>query len=85
MIIKMTQKNFEPKPGDLIMFAYPSDDAQDDTIRDSDREAARLGLIIQVLTACPNDLRYGDALLVLHEGERWSVLSVWCRPIKENE
>jgi hypothetical protein len=66
------------------MFAYPSDDAQDDTIRDSDGEAARLGLIIQVLTARPNDL-YGDALLVLHEGEQWSVPSVWCRPIKENE
>ncbi len=73
------------KPGDLIMFAYPSDDAQDDTIRDSDWEGARLGLIIQVHTARPNDLKYGDELLVLHEGERWGVPSAWCRPVKETQ
>jgi len=71
------------KPGDLIMFAYPQDDAYDDTIRDSDWEQARLGLIIQVTAVRPNDTRYGDELLVMHEGERWSIPTAWCRPIKE--
>ena len=74
------------KPGDLIMFAYPSDsDADADTIRDSDWESARLGLILKVISARSNDIRDGDELLVMHEGERWSVPSNWCRPIKEQQ
>ncbi len=73
------------KPGDLIMFAYPKNGADDDTIRDSDWESARLGLVVKVIAPRPNDIRYGDELMVLHEGERWSIPSVWCRPVKESE
>jgi hypothetical protein len=72
----------EFKPGDLIIFAYPKDDAYDDTIRENDWETARLGLVVDVIMARPNDIRYGDELLVLHDGERWSVPSLWCRATK---
>ena len=72
----------EFKTGDLIMFAYPEANALDDTIRETEWEAARLGLVIDVIMARPNDIRYGDELLVLHDGERWSVPSLWCRATK---
>jgi hypothetical protein len=29
----------------------------------------------------PED-KVGNELLILHEGERWSVPEVWCRPVR---
>jgi hypothetical protein len=50
-----------------------------------DWERARIGLIIQTTMSRPGDAKYGDELLVLHEGERWSVPSTWCRKVKESK
>lgn len=70
------------KPGDLVMFAWPTEWSRvDDPF---DWEHARLGLVIEVLTHRPKDM-IGSELLVIHEGERWSVPEVWCRLIKEGE
>jgi len=66
------------QPGEMILFAWPSSWSKvDDPL---DWENARIGLVIQILAARPAD-EIGDELLVLHEGERWSVPSSWCRPI----
>ena len=70
------------KPGDLIMFAWPFGAPRLDKL---DWENARIGLVIDVTVRRPNDTMYGDELLILHEGERWSVPSKWCRPIKEDQ
>jgi len=73
------------KLGDLIMFVWPDGENYDYTIRDSEWENARLGLVVKVMVSRPDDMRYGDELLVLHDGERWSVPSRWCRHVKESE
>ena len=68
------------KPGDLVLFSWPSQWSRvDDPL---DWEGARIGLIISISISRPDD-KYGDELLVLHEGEKWSVPTAWCRPIKE--
>ena len=70
------------KPGDLVMFAWPTPQSKvDDPL---DWESARVGIVIEISASRPDDEKYGDELLVLHEGERWSVPTTWCRPIKEN-
>jgi hypothetical protein len=71
------------KPGDLIIFAWPDQLSKvDDPL---DWEKARIGLLVEVTSRRPGDEKYGDEWLVLHNNERWSVPSKWCRPIKENE
>jgi len=71
------------KPGDLIMFVWPESLSRVDDPMDWER--ARIGLIIQTTMSRPGDAKYGDELLVLHEGERWSVPSTWCRKVKESK
>lgn len=70
------------KPGDLVIFAWPEHWSK---VGDpACWEQARLGLVLQVLTQRPDD-QIGDELLVMHEGERWSVPGAWCKLIKEGE
>jgi hypothetical protein len=71
------------KPGDLVMFAWPDSTYNIDNPLDWER--ARIGLFVEVTTSRPGDEKFGDELLVLHEGERWSVPRTWCRPVKEIE
>lgn len=71
------------KPGDLIYFARPDHMSQIDKHPDWDRP--KIGLFLDVTMSRPDDVKFGDELLVLHEGERWSVPRNWCRPIKERE
>jgi hypothetical protein len=71
------------KPGDLIHFAWPDDLAQISAHPDWD--TPKVGLFLEVTTHRPGDEKFGDEWLVLHNSERWSVPSKWCRPIKENE
>ena len=66
-------------PGDLVLFAWPSPSSN---VGDAlDWESARIGLVIEISMSRPSDEKYGDELLVLHEGERWSVPTTWCRQI----
>ena len=68
------------KPGDLVLFAWPDLWSKvDDPLN---WEKARIGLVIEISAHRPGD-KYGDELSILHEGERWSVPTAWCRPIKE--
>ena len=64
------------KPGDLVMFIWPTGNLELDHW-----EHARLGLIIEILVVRPED-KVGNELLILHEGERWSAPEVWCRPVR---
>jgi hypothetical protein len=69
------------KQGDLVLFAWPDSGSRvDDPL---DWERARIGLVVSVSCVRPDDVKYDNELLVLHEGERWSVPEAWCRPIKE--
>jgi len=71
------------KPGDLVMFAWPTPRSKvDDPL---DWEQARVGLVIEITMKRKNDVEYGDELLVLHEGERWSVPATWCRQVKDRD
>lgn len=70
------------KLGDLIMFAWPEGWSKvGDPLC---WEEARLGIIIDVLAARPDDA-LGNELLVIHEGERWSVPESWCKLVKAYE
>lgn len=71
------------KPGDLILFVWPDrfSNVDDPLIW----EEARIGMVIEISVLRPDDVKYSDELLVLHEGERWSVPATWCRLIKESE
>ena len=70
------------RAGDLVIFAWPTPQSNvDDPL---DWERARIGMIIEVLLRRPEDRKFGDELLVLHDGERWSVPATWCRPVREN-
>ena len=64
------------KRGDLVMFVWPTEKPELDLW-----ERARLGLIIDILAVRPED-KVGNELLILHEGERWSVPETWCRPVR---
>jgi hypothetical protein len=70
----------EMKLGDIVMFTWPSLWSKVDD--PPDWEKARIGLVIEISAHRPGD-KYGDELVVLHEGERWSVPTSWCHPIKE--
>jgi hypothetical protein len=71
------------KPGDLVMFAWPTEWSKvDDPFN---WEHARLGLVVEVLSQRPQDSAVEAWLLVLHEGERFSVPAVWCKLLKEVE
>ena len=66
------------KPGDLVLFTWPEKWSKvDDPMSWED---ARIGMIIDILAERPED-KIGDELLILHEGERWSVPRSWCKPI----
>jgi len=68
------------KPGDLVLYTWPEQWSKvDDPMS---WENARIGMIIDVSVSRPND-KIGDELLVMHEGERWSIPSSWCRLIKD--
>jgi hypothetical protein len=70
------------KPGSLVMFAWPTEWSKvDDPFN---WEHARLGLVVEVLAQRSQD-GVGGELLVLHEGERFSVPTVWCKLLKEVE
>jgi len=69
------------KPGDLVIFAWPSPWAKAED--HPSWKKAKTGLLMEVTMRRPGDEQYGDELLVLHEGERWSVPSTWCRPVEE--
>lgn len=43
-----------------------------------DWENAKIGLVCQVLSDRPED-SIGSELLLLHDGERWSVPESWCK------
>jgi hypothetical protein len=64
------------KPGDLVEFAtYHAVDPETPI----DFEEARVGLVVDVIMYRPRDFVYGDELIILHEGQRWSIPSAWCR------
>lgn len=42
---------------------------------------AKVGLVLKVFSR-PDDTRYGDEILVLHDNEKWSVPETWCRRIE---
>lgn len=66
------------KPGDIVLFAWPEKwSSVDDPMN---WEHARLGLIIDISCSRPED-KIGDEFTVFHEGERWSVPRVWCKPV----
>jgi hypothetical protein len=66
------------KPGDLVLFTWPGQQSRvDDPMSWED---ARIGMIIGISASRPDD-KIGDELLVMHEGERWSIPSAWCRLI----
>lgn len=66
------------KPGDLVEFArYHNVDPE----APIDFEEARIGLVVDVIMYRPRDATYGNELLILHEGQRWSVPSAWCRHV----
>jgi hypothetical protein len=62
-------------PGDLVLFSWPGRSSN------LDLEATRVGLVFQILATRPGD-SHGNELLVLHDGERWSVPESWCRLIR---
>lgn len=66
-------------PGDLVLFVWP--DKSSGPVELLDWEGARLGLVCEILVARPGD-SHGNELLVLHEGERWSVPELWCSPVR---
>lgn len=66
--------------GDLIMFVWP--DKLSNVEDPMNWEEARIGIVVEILARRPDDKHYGDELLVLHEGERWSVPELWCKIIK---
>lgn len=66
------------KPGDLVLFAWPSRLSKCDEALEW--ENARIGIIVDVLIRRPED-QVGDELRVMHEGEMWSVPEAWCRKI----
>ena len=66
------------KPGDLILFAWPSRLSKCDEVLEW--ENARIGLLVDVLIRRPED-QVGDEFRVMHEGEMWSVPEAWCRKI----
>lgn len=66
------------KPGDLVMFTWPH--TKDLTLG---WEHSRIGLVIEILASRPDD-EIGDELQILYEGERWSVPSAWCRPVRKS-
>jgi hypothetical protein len=68
------------KSGDLVLFVWPDLWSKVDDL--FDWEKARIGLVIEISAHRPGD-KYGDELSILHEGERWSVPTAWCRLIKE--
>ncbi len=73
------------KPGDLVLFCWPSRWSKvDDPL---DWENARIGIIIENAIRRPESpvMAYVDELLVMHEGQRWSVPSSWCKLIKQVE
>lgn len=68
-------------PGDLVQFIWPQgnmEDVLDFTPCFSD---AKVGLVLKVFSR-PDDTRYGDEILVLHDNEKWSVPETWCRRIE---
>jgi len=75
------------KPGDLVIFSWPLTFPKPDSpcSWDLNWEGGRIGIVVSVSLQRPNDSMYGDELLVLHEGERWSVPSAWCRSVKEDQ
>ena len=62
------------KPGDLVMFVWPTGELDL-------WERARLGLIVDIITVRRAN-EVGNELLILHEGERWSIPEGWCRPVR---
>jgi hypothetical protein len=64
-------------PGDLVMFAWPH--TKNAAL---DWEYSRIGIVVEILMRRPDD-EVGDELLIIYEGERWSVPSAWCRPVRE--
>lgn len=66
--------------GDLVLFVWP--DKYSNVGDPLLWENARVGLVCQVLVDRPGD-SHGNELLVLHEGERWSVPVSWCRPVRQ--
>jgi len=66
------------KPGDLVLFAWPTKDSNcDDPLV---WENVRIGVITEVLIRRPQD-NLGHEFRVMHEGEMWSVPEAWCRKI----
>lgn len=69
------------KPGDLVMFTWPGNWSK---VGDPmSWEDARVGIVLGITASRPND-QVGDELLVMHEGERWSVPSTWCKLISSH-
>lgn len=70
------------KPGDLILFAWPRPWSKVDDLLDW--ENARIGIVVKITMRRPGDSN-GDELLVMHEGQHWSVPEAWCKVIKESK
>lgn len=67
------------KPGDLILFAWPSPWSKvDDPL---DWENAKIGLVVGIAPVAGHVTFGGDELLVMHEGQRWSVPTAWCKRV----
>ena len=63
-----------------MLFAWPKSGSR--VGYSLDWEKARLGLVCAVLADRPED-SIGSELLLIHDGERWSVPESWCRKIRQ--